>query len=111
MIPLDSAAVPAPVGRPYRGAMAPPVEPPPPGPPTDYAPDEDARRENADSATTSTRRIDKFRRTAVGCAVAAGLLGVRDALEGRPEREEIAIVVDAPQSQLDSDFEVMLDPD
>ena len=110
MIPLDSAAVPAPVGRPYRGAMAPPVEPPPPGPPTDYAPDEDARRENA-SATTSTRRIDKFRRTAVGCAVAAGLLGVRDALEGRPEREETAIVVDAPQSQLDSDFEVMLDPD
>lgn len=91
--------------------MAPPVEPPPPGPPTDYAPDEDARREDAERAITSTRRIDHFRRSAVGTAVAAGLMGVRDALEGRPEREETAIVVDAPQSQLDSDFEVTLDPD
>jgi hypothetical protein len=42
------------------------------------------------------RPVDKFRNTAVGSVVAAGLLGLRDALEGRPEREEVAIVTEAP---------------
>jgi hypothetical protein len=42
------------------------------------------------------RPVDRFRKTAVGTVVTAGLLGLRDALEGRPEREEIAIVSEAP---------------
>ncbi len=42
------------------------------------------------------RPVDRFRQTAVGAVVTAGLLGLRDALEGRPEREEIPIVQDAP---------------
>ncbi|MGZ6994802.1 MAG: hypothetical protein ACXVIM_06290, partial [Acidimicrobiia bacterium] len=41
----------------------------------------------------SSRQVDKFRRTAAGSVVAAGLLGLRDALEGRPEKEETAVVV------------------
>ena len=47
------------------------------------------------------RPIDKFRRGAAGSVIAAGLLGVRDALEGRPEKEEPAIVADAPEPTLD----------
>lgn len=58
-----------------------------------------------------SRPVDRFRRTAVGSAVAAGLLGLRDALEGRPEREETAVVADAPSPRERSDFEVVLDPD
>jgi hypothetical protein len=42
------------------------------------------------------RPIDRFRHTAAGTVVAAGLLGLRDALEGRPEQEEITIVSEAP---------------
>lgn len=42
--------------------------------------------------------------------IAAGLLGVRDALEGRPEREEPAIVAEAP-SQPHDRMELFLDPD
>jgi hypothetical protein len=49
-----------------------------------------------DSEHAAERRVDKFRKTAAGTVVAAGLLGLRDALEGRPEREEIAIVNEAP---------------
>ena len=47
------------------------------------------------------RPIDRFRRSGAGTVIAAGLLGVRDALEGRPEREEPAIVADAPEPKLD----------
>ena len=47
------------------------------------------------------RPVDRFRTTAVGTVVAAGLLGLRDALEGRPEREEIAIVSEAPDRPVD----------
>lgn len=49
------------------------------------------------------RPVDKLRRTAVGSVVAAGLLGLRDALEGRPEKEEIAIVSEAPDEPVDDD--------
>ncbi len=42
--------------------------------------------------------------------IAAGLLGVRDALEGRPEREEPAIVSEAPEPKLDH-IDIVLDPD
>lgn len=58
----------------------------------------------------SSRPVDKFRRTAAGTVVAAGLFGLRDALEGRPEKDEPAIVVEAP-SQPKGPVEVMLDFD
>ena len=56
------------------------------------------------------RPIDRFRRSSAGTVIAAGLLGVRDALEGRPEREEPAIVADAPEPKLDH-IDIVLDPD
>ena len=56
------------------------------------------------------RPIDRFRRSGAGSVIAAGLLGVRDALEGRPEREEPAIVADAPEPKLDH-IDLVLDPD
>jgi hypothetical protein len=57
------------------------------------------------------RPVDRFRRGAVGSVVAAGLLGLRDAMEGRPEREEIVIVSEAPSQPHDDNLELMLDPD
>ncbi len=42
------------------------------------------------------RPVDRFRRSATGAVVAAGLFGLRDALEGRPEKEEVTIVNEAP---------------
>ena len=57
------------------------------------------------------RPVDKFRRTAAGTVVAAGLLGLRDALEGRPEKEETAVVVDAPTPTPRGPVEVTLDFD
>lgn len=59
---------------------------------------------------TWERPIDKFRRGAAGSVIAAGLLGVRDALEGRPEKEEPAIVADAPEPTLDH-IDLVLDPE
>jgi len=56
-----------------------------------------------------SRPVDKFRRTAAGSVVAAGLLGLRDALEGRPEKEETAVVVDAPAPKREGPVEVTLD--
>jgi hypothetical protein len=56
------------------------------------------------------RPIDRFRRSGAGTAIAAGLLGVRDALEGRPEREEPAIVTQAPEPKLDH-IDIVLDPE
>jgi hypothetical protein len=58
---------------------------------------------------TPTRSVDKFRRSAAGSVVAAGMLGLRDALEGRPEKEEVAVVVDAPTSKREDPIEVTLD--
>ena len=50
--------------------------------------------------------------TAVGAVVTAGLFGLRDALEGRPEREEIAIVSEAPTRPVDPNApQVIVDPD
>jgi hypothetical protein len=54
------------------------------------------------------RPIDKFRRGAAGSVLAAGLLGMRDALEGRPEKEEPAIVSEAPEPKLDH-IDIVLD--
>jgi hypothetical protein len=56
------------------------------------------------------RPIDRFRRSGAGAVIAAGLLGVRDALEGRPERDEPAIVAEAPEPKLDH-IDLVLDPE
>ena len=58
-----------------------------------------------------TRPIDKFRSTAVGSVLAAGLLGLRDALE--PERDEkVAIVQNyAGDPPFKDPFVLRLDPD
>ncbi len=55
--------------------------------------------------------MDRFRRTAVGGVVAAGLLGLRDALEGRPEREQVPIATDAPEPDQAAAFDLQLDPE
>jgi len=57
------------------------------------------------------RPVDRFRRGAVGSVVAAGLLGLRDALEGRPERDEVTIVSEAPEGEDARTLDVHLDPD
>ncbi len=59
---------------------------------------------------TFVRPVDRFRRTATGSIVAAGLLGLRDVMEGRPEREEVTIVNEAPTRPL-GELDVVLDPD
>jgi hypothetical protein len=63
--------------------------------------DPDAETEPTDPAELWERPIDRFRRGAAGSVIAAGLLGVRDALEGRPKKEEPAIVSEAPEPRLD----------
>ena len=62
------------------------------------------------AAHAEERPIDRFRHTAAGTVVAAGLLGLRDALEGRPEKEEITIVSEAPARPVDG-FTLVFDPD
>lgn len=57
------------------------------------------------------RPVDRFRRTAVGSVVAAGLLGLRDALEGRPERARTAVVSEARTPDDAGPIEVVLDFD
>jgi hypothetical protein len=63
------------------------------------------------AAHGDVRPIDRFRQGAVGSVVAAGLLGVRDALEGRPEKEEIAIVSEAPDQPADQGVTLVFDED
>jgi hypothetical protein len=56
------------------------------------------------------RPVDRFRRTAGGTVVAAGLLGLRDVMEGRPEREEVTIVNEAPTRPVGA-LDVVIDPE
>jgi hypothetical protein len=63
----------------------------------------------SESGHAPPRPVDRFRRTAVGTVVAAGLLGLRDALEGRPEREDIAIVAEAPTRPADDGVTLLFD--
>ena len=56
------------------------------------------------------RPVDRFRRSATGAVVAAGLLGLRDALEGRPAKQEVAIVNEAPAAP-PRDVDVVIDFD
>jgi phosphopantetheinyl transferase len=65
----------------------------------------------ADRPPESSRPIDKFRGTAVGSVLAAGLLGLRDALEP-PKKDEVAIVQDYGGDPPFTDpFVLRLDPD
>ena len=73
-------------------------------------PDEAGATDAAELAEAWERPIDRFRRGAAGSVIAAGLLGVRDALEGRPEKEEPAIVSEAPEPRLDH-IDLVLDPE
>ena len=61
------------------------------------------------SAAEYQRPVDRFRRTSAGTVVAAGLLGLRDALEGRPEKDEPAIMAEAPAAPPPDDLEVLID--
>ncbi|HEX4529674.1 MAG TPA: hypothetical protein VIA11_09655 [Acidimicrobiia bacterium] len=73
-------------------------------------PDGAAASDAAEPGEVWERPIDRFRRGAAGSVIAAGLLGVRDALEGRPEKEEPAIVSEAPEPRLDH-IDLVLDPE
>jgi hypothetical protein len=68
-------------------------------------------RVESDTGHAEQRPVDRFRQTAVGTVVAAGLLGLRDALEGRPEREEVAIVTEAPDRPVDDGVTLVFDED
>ena len=59
------------------------------------------------------RPVDRFRRGAVGTVVAAGLLGLADALEARPPKEEVAIVQEVPTEppREPRRLELLLDPE
>jgi hypothetical protein len=72
--------------------------------------DDDRVPDSEEEPTSEERPVDRFRRTATGAVVAAGLLGLRDALEGRPEREEVAIVNEAPTAP-PRDVDVVIDFD
>jgi hypothetical protein len=61
------------------------------------------------SATEWERPVDRFKRSAAGTVVSAGLLGLRDALEGRPERDDPAIVAEAPTAPPPGKIEVLID--
>jgi hypothetical protein len=63
-----------------------------------------------EGADAGDRPVDRFHRSATGAVVAAGLLGLRDALEGRPEKEEVTIVNEAPAAP-PRDLEVVIDFD
>jgi hypothetical protein len=68
------------------------------------------RPRTADRTDAGERPVDRFRRSATGAVVAAGLFGLRDALEGRPEKEEVTIVNEAPDAP-PRDLEVVIDFD
>lgn len=72
--------------------------------------DNDVESYEGDEPPAPERPVDRFRKGAVGSMVAAGLFGLRDALEGRPEREETVLEVEAAAAPVD-DIELFLDPD
>ncbi len=69
----------------------------------------DALADEAEDQAMAERPVDRFRRSAAGTVVAAGLLGLRDALEGRPEREQPTIVTEAPEPLPVGTVDVVLD--
>ncbi|HMF05270.1 MAG TPA: hypothetical protein VKH17_10680 [Acidimicrobiia bacterium] len=72
--------------------------------------DDDRVVNGEEEPASEERPVDRFRRSATGAVVAAGLLGLRDALEGRPEKEEVAIVNEAPTAP-PRDVDVVIDFD
>ena len=72
--------------------------------------DDDHAADDLEERRSDDRPVDRFRRSATGAVVAAGLLGLRDALEGRPEKEEVAIVNEAPDAP-PRDVDVVIDFD
>jgi hypothetical protein len=70
----------------------------------------DGPREHDSVEQPVDRPVDRFRRSTTCAVVAAGMLGLRDALEGRPEKEEVTIVNEAPAAP-PRDLEVVLDLD
>ncbi len=77
----------------------------------DSHPDEADEADEPDEADATERPVDRFRRSATGAVVAAGLFGLRDALEGRPEKEEVTIVNEAPDAPPPRDLEITIDFD
>lgn len=62
-----------------------------------------------DAEHAPPRPVDKFRQTAAGAVIAAGLFGLRDALEGRKEREDIPIEDEAPGRRIEPGFDLVFD--
>jgi hypothetical protein len=73
--------------------------------------EEEEEDEGAESAEHYDRPIDKFRRTAVGSVSASWMLGLRDALEGRPQKEETEISTEAPAQPQSGNIDLVLDPE
>jgi hypothetical protein len=63
------------------------------------------------SAVEPERPTERLRKSAAGSVIVAGLLGLRDALEGRPEREESVLEVEAAGAPPPDGIEMFLDPD
>lgn len=63
------------------------------------------------SAVEPERPIDRFRKSAAGSVIAAGLLGIRDVMEGRPQAEETVLESEAAGAPPPDGIEVFLDPD
>lgn len=66
---------------------------------------------DAPNSEQFVRPVDRFRRTAAGTVVAAGLLGLRDVLEARSERDKPAIVSEARERERSDPIQVVLDFD
>jgi len=70
----------------------------------------DEQHTHSDTAEEPFERpIDRFRRSTTGSILAAGLLGLGDALEGRRDREDPAIMSEAPEREPGRPLEVTLD--
>jgi hypothetical protein len=78
--------------------------------PEDAGDEADQADGEVEGTDAGDRPVDRFRRSATGAVVAAGLLGLRDALEGRPEKEEVTIVNEAPDAP-PRDLEIVIDFD
>ncbi|MET0627820.1 MAG: hypothetical protein ABW033_05125 [Acidimicrobiia bacterium] len=63
------------------------------------------------SAVEPERPIDRFRKSAAGSVIAAGLLGIRDVMEGRRPAEETVVESEAAGAPPPDGIEMFLDPD
>ena len=73
--------------------------------------EEEEEDEGAESDEHYDRPIDKFHRSAAGSVSMAWMLGLRDALEGRPEKEETEISTEAPAQPQSGNIDLVLDPE